>query len=85
MTNDDLARRVTIGQALISLVPEANHRVTGFDTPEIDSVRLALVSELAGDVAHAHTWGTGQLESELFKLGAQCMEWLDDLSKDRAR
>lgn len=79
MSNDPLARRIMIGNAQISMVPTVRNQVMRYDTPEPDHVRLALLTTRLGEVAEAHSEGSGMLEDALLKLGAACMEWGEDL------
>lgn len=85
--SDDLARRVMAAHAAVSCLDEEHDAVARLseDGTASDSIRLARLTERAGDVAHTFLMGDRPLDDALLGLVACGLAWIDALTLERAR
>jgi hypothetical protein len=77
---NQMARRVTVANAVVSLIP-AEHNVCGHQ----DDVWIARMTERMGDIAYAYRTGTQDIGDEALKLAATVMGFIDHLGEQAAR
>jgi hypothetical protein len=77
---NQMARRVTVANAVVSLIP-TERTICGTN----DDVWIARMTERMGDIGHAYRTGTTDIADEALKLAATVMGFIDHLGEEAAR
>lgn len=77
---NQMARRVTVANAVVSLIP-TEHNICGTS----DDLWIARMTERMGDIGYAYRTGTQDIADEALKLAATVMGFIDHLGEQAAR